>query len=55
MATRGPMFIRTKSSISIMMTIIMKLVPLIPALRLSTRVPFSCAILSFGRADRQTL
>lgn len=55
MATRGPTFIRTKSSIRIMMTIIMKLVPLIPALRLSTRVPFSYAILSFGRADCQGL
>jgi hypothetical protein len=38
-----------------MITIIMKLVPLIPALRLSTRVPFSCAILSSGWADRQGL
>ncbi len=37
------------------MTIIMKLVPLIPALRLSNRVPFSCAILSFGRAGCQDL
>ncbi len=47
---RGPTFIRTKSNIRIMKTIIMKLVPLIPALRLSNRVPFSCAILTSGWA-----
>jgi hypothetical protein len=52
---RGPTFIKTKSSIRIMMTIIMKLVPLIPALRLSTRVPFYSAILSFRWADCQAL
>ncbi len=52
---RGPTFIRTKSNIRIMMTIIMKLVPLIPALRLSNRVQSSYAILSFGRVGCQAL
>jgi hypothetical protein len=47
------MFMRTKSSIRIMMTIIMKLVPLMPSLRLSTRVLRSTIILSSGRSDRQ--
>ena len=46
------MFMRMKSSIRIMMTIIMKLVPLIPSLRLSIRLPRSAPILPFsnGRA-----
>ena len=52
---RGPTFIRTKSNIRIMKTIIMKLVPLIPALRLSNRVQSSYAILSFGRVGCQAL
>jgi hypothetical protein len=47
------MFMRTKSSIRIMMTIIMKLVPLMPSLCLSIRVLRSTIILSSGRSDRQ--
>jgi hypothetical protein len=38
-----------------MMTIIMKFVPLILTLRLSKRVQFSYAILSFGRVGCQAL
>ena len=41
------MFMRTKSSIRIMMTITMKLVPLMRSLRLSVRLPRSAAILPF--------
>jgi hypothetical protein len=47
------MFMRTKSSIRIMMTIIMKLVPLMPSLYLSTRVLRSIIILSSSQASRQ--
>ncbi len=51
---RGPTFIRMKSNIRIMKTIIMKLVPLISALRLSNRVqsPPKQFYLSAGWAAR---
>lgn len=45
---------RTKSSIRIMITIIMKFVPLISSLRLSTWLLDSLTILSSGRASRQS-
>lgn len=41
------MFMRTKSSIRIMMTIIMKVVPLMLSLRLSIWLPRSAVILPF--------
>ncbi len=44
---------RTKSSIRIMITIIIKLVPLIPAMPFEPGLS-SVAILSFGRMCRQT-
>jgi hypothetical protein len=48
------MFMRTKSSIRIMMTIIMKLVPLTPSIYLSTgywtRLPFYLLVKRTARA-----